>query len=73
LLEGLGAKDRALVKCGNFWVKFLGYLEWLEPNRKYFSETEGPVIIFLNAQGPRQNLQEAQGSKYKMVRNYGFL
>jgi hypothetical protein len=30
-------------------VKFLGYLEWLEANHKYFSETEGPAIIFPNA------------------------
>jgi hypothetical protein len=44
-------------------VNFLGYLEWLLPNRKYFSETEGPVVIFPNVQGPRQNLQETQGPK----------
>jgi hypothetical protein len=54
-------------------VNFWGYLEWLGPNRKYFSETKGPAVIFPNAQGPRQNLQEAQRSKCKMVRNYGFL
>jgi hypothetical protein len=46
-----------------FLGEFLGYLEWLGPNRKYFSETEGPAIIFPNVQGPRQNLQEAQGPK----------
>jgi hypothetical protein len=56
-----------------FLGEFLGNLEWLGPNRKYFSETEGPVVIFPNAQGPRQNLQEAQGPKCKMVRNNGFL
>jgi hypothetical protein len=75
-LEGLGAKDRALAKCGNFWGilgEFLGYLEWLGPNRKYFLETEGPAVIFPNAQGLRQNFQEAQGPKCKMVWNYGFL
>jgi hypothetical protein len=42
---------------------FLGYWEWLGPNRKYFSETKGPIVIFPNAQGPQQNLQEAQGPK----------
>jgi hypothetical protein len=56
-----------------FLDEFFGYLEWLGPNHKYFSETEGPVVIFPNAQGPRQNLQEAQGLICKMVRNYGFL
>jgi hypothetical protein len=74
--EGLGAKDRALTKCGNFsgiLGEFLGYLEWLGPNHKYFSEAEGPAVIFPNAQGPRQNLQEALGPKCKMDRNYGFL
>jgi hypothetical protein len=40
-------------------------LEWLGPNRKYFSETEGPAIIFPNAQGLRQNFQEAQGLNAK--------
>jgi hypothetical protein len=53
--------------------EFLGYLEWLEPNHKYFSETEAPAVIFPTAQGPQQNLHEAQGPKCKMVRNYGFL
>jgi hypothetical protein len=52
---------------------FLGYLEWVGPNRKYFLEAEGPAVIFPNAQGPQQNLQEAWGPKSKMVRNYGFL
>jgi hypothetical protein len=56
-----------------FLGEFFGYLEWLGPNRKYFSEIEGPAVTFPNAQGPRQNLQEAQGPKCKMVRNYGFL
>jgi hypothetical protein len=54
---------------GEFW----GYLEWLGPNRKYFSETEGHAVVFPNVQGPRQNLQEALGPKCKMVKNYGFL
>jgi hypothetical protein len=31
---------------GDFWVNFLGYLEWLGPNHKYFSKTEGPMVIF---------------------------
>jgi hypothetical protein len=56
-----------------FLGQFLGYLEWLGPNHKYFSEIEGHAVIFPNAQGPRQNFQEAQGPKCKMVRNYGFL
>jgi hypothetical protein len=56
-----------------FLGEFLGYLEWLGPNHKYFSETEGPAVIFPNAQRPRQNLQEAQGPKCKIVRNYAFL
>jgi hypothetical protein len=43
-LEGLGAKDGALATC-----EFLGYLQWLGPNHKYFSETEGPMVIFPNA------------------------
>jgi hypothetical protein len=75
-LEGLRAKDRALAKCGKFLGflgEFLGYLEWLGPNRKYFSEMKGPTVIFPNDQGPQQNFQEAQGPKCKMVRNYGFL
>jgi hypothetical protein len=53
-LEGLGAKDMALAKCGNFQGflgEFLGYLEWLGPNHKYFSEIEAPAVIFPNAQG----------------------
>jgi hypothetical protein len=53
--------------------KFLGYLEWLGPNCKYFLETEGPAVIFPNVQGLRQNFQEAQGPKCKVVGNYGFL
>jgi hypothetical protein len=56
-----------------FLGEFLSYLEWLGPNHKYFSETEGPAVIFTNVQGPQQNLQEAQGPKCKIVRNYGFL
>jgi hypothetical protein len=56
-----------------FLGEFLGYLEWVGPNRKYFLETEGPAVIFPNAPGPRQNFQEAQGTKCRMVRNYGFL
>jgi hypothetical protein len=48
-----------------FWGEFLGYLEWLGPNRKYFSETKGLAVIFPNAQGLRQNVQEAQGPKCK--------
>jgi hypothetical protein len=56
-----------------FFGEFLGYLEWLGPNHKYFLETEGPAVIFPNAQGLRQNFQEAQGPKCKMVGNYGFL
>jgi hypothetical protein len=52
-----------------FWVflgEFLGYLDWIGPNRKYFSETEGPTVIFTNAQGLRQNFQEAEGPKCKI-------
>jgi hypothetical protein len=62
-----------VVFFGGFLFEFLGYLEWLGPNHKYFSETEGPTVIFLNAQGLRQNFQEAQWPKCKMVGNYGFL
>jgi hypothetical protein len=53
-----------LRSVGIFWGflgELLGYLEWLGPNRKYFSQTEHPVVIFSNAHGPQQNLQEAQG------------
>jgi hypothetical protein len=56
-----------------FLGEFLGYLEWLRPNHKYFLETEGPAVIFPNVQGLRQKIQEAQGPKCKMVGNYGFL
>jgi hypothetical protein len=42
-----------------FWGRFLGYLMWLGPNHKYFSEIKGPAVIFPNVQGPQQNLQEA--------------
>jgi hypothetical protein len=31
---------------------FLGCLKWLGPNHNYFSEIEGPAVIFPNAQGP---------------------
>jgi hypothetical protein len=53
--------------------EFWGFLDWLGLDRKFFSETEGPAVIFPNIQGLWQNLQEAQGPKCKMVRNYGFL
>jgi hypothetical protein len=56
--EDLGAKNRAFVKSGNF-LGIFGYLVWLGPNRKYFSETEGPVVNFPNVQRPQQNLEEA--------------
>jgi hypothetical protein len=71
----LAQKTSALAKFENFsgiFGEFLGYLEWLGPNHKYFLETEGHAVIFPNTQGPRQNLQEAQGPKCKRVRNYGF-
>jgi hypothetical protein len=38
-----------LRSVGIFWGflgEFLGYLEWLGPNRKYFSKTEGAAAIF---------------------------
>jgi hypothetical protein len=41
-----------LRSVGIFWGflgEFLGYLEWLGPNRIYFLKTEGPVVIFPNA------------------------
>jgi hypothetical protein len=68
-------KTAVLAKFENFlriFDEFLGYFEWLGPNHKYFLETEGHAVIFPNAQGPRQNLQEAQGPKCKTVRNYRF-
>jgi hypothetical protein len=67
------AQKIGLLRSVGFFQRFLGYLEWLGPNHKYFLETEGPAVIFPNAQGLRQNLQEAQGPKCKIVRNYGFL
>jgi hypothetical protein len=39
----------ALLKFGNFsrnFSEFLGYLEWLGLNHKFFLEIEGPTIIF---------------------------
>jgi hypothetical protein len=47
---------RSVESIQGFLGEFLGYLERLGPNRKYFSETEGHAIIFPNAQGPQQNL-----------------
>jgi hypothetical protein len=72
LAQKIGLLRSAGIFLG-FLGEFLGYLEWLRPNRKYFSETKGLAVIFPNAQGPWQNFQEAQGPKCKMVRNYGFL
>jgi hypothetical protein len=72
----LAQKIGILRSVGIFWGflgEFLGYLEWLGANHKYFSETQGLEVFFPNAQGPQQNLQEDQGPKCKMVRNYGFL
>jgi hypothetical protein len=43
-------RTRALAKTGNFshiFGEFLECLEWLGPNRKYFSETKGPAAILL--------------------------
>jgi hypothetical protein len=54
-------------------VNFLGIWSGYDLIINIFSETEGPVVIFPNVQGPLQNLEEAQGAKCKMVRNYGFL
>jgi hypothetical protein len=45
----LTQKTGALAKFENFlgfFGEFLGYLEWLVPNRKYFLKTEGPAAIF---------------------------
>jgi hypothetical protein len=56
-----------------FLVQFLGYLEWLGPNHKYFLENEGPTVNFPIARGPWQNLHVAQGPKCKMATNYEFL
>jgi hypothetical protein len=56
-----------------FLGDFMGYLELLGHNGKYFSETESLAVIFPNAQGPQQNFQEAQWPKCKVVRIYGFL
>jgi hypothetical protein len=67
-LEGLGAKDRALAKCENFLGilgEFLGYLEWLGPNRKYFSETEGPVVIFQMCRDRGKMYKELRGLNAK--------
>jgi hypothetical protein len=49
-------KTAVLAKFENFlriFGEFLGYFEWLRPNHKYFSETEGHAVIFPNAQGAR--------------------
>jgi hypothetical protein len=40
---------RSVESFQGFLGEFLGYLERLGPNRKYFSETEGHAIIFPNA------------------------
>jgi hypothetical protein len=48
-LEGLGQNTGAPTKFENFsgiFGEFSGYLEWLGPNRKYLSETEGAAAIF---------------------------
>jgi hypothetical protein len=70
----LAQKTGLMQSARIFWVflgEFLGYLEWIGPNHKYFSETEGPTVIFTNVQGLRQNFQEVEGPKCKMVGNYG--
>jgi hypothetical protein len=64
----LAQKIGLLRSVGIFWVflgEFFGYLEWLGPNRKYFSEIEGTAVIFSNMQGPRQNLQKLRGLNAK--------
>jgi hypothetical protein len=38
-----------LLRSVGIFQEFLGYLERVGPNRKYFSETEGPAVIFPNA------------------------
>jgi hypothetical protein len=40
-------------KFSGIFDEFLAYLEFLGPNSKYFPETEGPAVIFSNAQGPQ--------------------
>jgi hypothetical protein len=40
-------------------VNFLGIWSGYDLIINIFSETEGPVVIFPNVQGPLQNLEEA--------------
>jgi hypothetical protein len=58
-----------------FLGEFLGYLEWLGPNRKYFSETEGPVVIFPNAQGSWKIYKKLRGlnAKWQGIMNFSDL
>jgi hypothetical protein len=39
---------QSVVIFGGFLGEFLGYLEWLGPDCKYFSEIEGHAVIFPN-------------------------
>jgi hypothetical protein len=45
----------------DFWSVWGG----LGPFCKYFSEIEGPVVSFPNAQGLQRNLQQSQGALCK--------
>jgi hypothetical protein len=50
LLEALARTNRGSCEDWNSEI-FGGFLEcltWLGPNHKYFSKTEGPVVIFPN-------------------------
>jgi hypothetical protein len=51
LTQKTGALAKFEIFSGIFG-EFSGYLEWLGHNRTYFSETEGPAVIFPNAEGP---------------------
>jgi hypothetical protein len=52
---------RSLEFFWGFFRGFLGCFEWLGPNHNYFLETKDPAAISSNVQGPRRNLQQAQG------------
>jgi hypothetical protein len=54
-------------------VNFLGYLDWLGPNHKYFLKTEGLIKRIQYCFGLRVDLQHSQGLQCKMVENIIFL
>jgi hypothetical protein len=63
----LAQKTGALAKFGNFSRIYVDFWSGLGPFYKYFSEAEGPIVCFPNAQGLQRNLQQGQGTPCKIA------